>query len=147
MNHQSWMQVAIDQAKRTNGNEVPVGAALIINNTQIAANYNQMIRLNDPTAHAEILCIREACKIKDNYRLSDATLYVTLEPCLMCFGAIVQSRIGHVVFGAADPKCGVFSNPQLLSNININHKPDFTDIILEAECQALLTKFFAKKRR
>ena len=126
--------------------EVPVGAVLVIENSLIFESHNQSIILNDPSAHAEIIVIREACKKIQNYRLSNATLYTTLEPCVMCFGAIVHSRISKVVFGAYDPKtgsCGSCIN--LNENSCLNHKPEIIGGVLEDECSDLLKMFFKKK--
>ena len=102
-----WMQVAMEMAKKAEAEgEVPVGAVLVKDGQQIAMGYNLSISQHDPSAHAEILCLREAGRLVENYRLLDATLYVTLEPCAMCAGAMVHSRIARVVFGARDEKTG-----------------------------------------
>lgn len=107
MNHEHFMTEAIQQAKLAEAhNEVPVGAVLVLNNAIIARSHNQNITLSDPSAHAEMLVLREAGKLISNHRLLDTTLYVTLEPCLMCVGAMIHARIKEVVFGASDPKTG-----------------------------------------
>jgi tRNA(adenine34) deaminase len=127
--------------------EVPVGAVLVHEGHVIAMGYNQPIGSHDPTAHAEIVAIREAGKLLDNYRLEDTTLYVTLEPCPMCASAIVHARVKRVVFGAWDPKAGgagsivnIFTLPEL------NHRVDAFGGVLMDECAAKLTKFFQKRR-
>lgn len=127
--------------------EVPVGAVLVHEEHVIALGYNQPIAAKDPTAHAEIVALREGARLLDNYRLDDTTLYVTLEPCAMCAAAIVHARVRRVVFGAWDPKAGaagsivdVFSLPQL------NHRVDVFGGVLMEECSARLTTFFRARR-
>ena len=128
--------------------EVPVGAALVHEGHVIAMGYNQPIGTHDPTAHAEIIAMREAAKLLENYRLEDTTLYVTLEPCPMCASAIVHARVRRVVFGAWDPKAGgagsivnIFTLPEL------NHRVDVFGGVLMEECAQKLTKFFQKRRK
>ena len=127
--------------------EVPVGAVLVHDGHMIAMGYNQPIGSHDPTAHAEIMALREGGKLLDNYRLEDTTLYVTLEPCPMCASAIVHARVSRVVFGAWDAKAGgagsivnIFTLPQL------NHRVDVFGGVLMDECAAKLTKFFQTRR-
>lgn len=128
--------------------EVPVGAVIVNNNEIIAEAYNQPIQNNDPTAHAEIVALRSAAEKIQNYRIvGDNTLYVTLEPCVMCAGAIIHARIKRVVFGAFDPKAGaagsVFS---VLGTEQLNHKVEVQGGVLESECSGLLKSFFKARR-
>ena len=145
--HIAYMKLALEQAKLAQEkNEVPIGAVLVVDDEVISKQHNQTITNKDPTAHAEILCIREACLLQNNHRLTNATLYITLEPCIMCYGAIIQSRVKHVVYGAIDPKSGVFSKPHLINHLNLNHHPQSTSAILAKESQALLQSFFQERR-
>ena len=128
--------------------EVPVGAIVVHNDKIIGRGYNKRETLKDPTAHAEIIAIKEASNHLDAWRLSDCTLYVTLEPCAMCAGAIVNSRIDRVVIGARDPKrgcCGTVEN--LTDNSKFNHKSQIEFGILEDECSNIISKFFRELRR
>ena len=145
---EKWMRVAIDEAKLAmNKNEIPVGSVLIQNNKIIAQAHNQPIGNNDPTAHAEIQLLRKAGKQKENYRLIGSTLYVTLEPCAMCFGAMIHARIERIVFGALDPKTGVCGSCMDLNNENFfNHKISITGCVLEKESSDLLRLFFKSLR-
>ena len=145
---EQWMQIAIEEAKLAfKENEVPVGCVLIQNDKIIAKTHNQPIKNNDPTAHAEIQLLRKAGKEKENYRLVDSTLYVTLEPCAMCFGAMIHARIERIVFGASDPKTGVCGSCMDLNKENFfNHKISITGGILDKECKELLRLFFKSKR-
>ena len=145
---EKWMQVAIDQANLGfKKSEVPVGAVLIQNGKLIASAYNQPISKNDPTAHAEILVLRKAGKLQKNYRLANCTLYVTLEPCAMCLGAMVHARIDRVVFGALDPKSGVCGScADLTTGIFFNHDIKFHSGVLEKKCKNILQLFFQQKR-
>jgi tRNA(adenine34) deaminase len=127
--------------------EVPVGAVVVVDDAIVAQAHNAPIALADPTAHAEILALREAARKANNYRLPQATLYVTLEPCVMCCGAIVQARLACVVYGAADPKAGaVESRYRLLDDARANHRVDALGGVLAAECGAVLKQFFEAKR-
>ncbi|WP_146528275.1 tRNA adenosine(34) deaminase TadA [Novipirellula artificiosorum] len=127
--------------------EVPVGAIIVRRNSVIAAASNQRESLKDPTAHAEMIAITQAAASIEDWRLEDATLYVTLEPCIMCAGAILQSRIPRVVFGAADPKAGAVSSLyHLLEDPRLNHRCDITSGVLADRCGQVLTEFFASKR-
>ena len=149
MNDQDWMRYAIRLAQRAEQHgEVPVGALLVYENRCLAEGWNQPIQNHDPTAHAEIQAIRKAGQALNNYRLIDCTLYVTLEPCVMCMGAISHSRIKRLVFGAFDPKRGAVCNALQLSNAPfLNHHIEWQGGILEADCSSLLTGFFKAKRR
>ena len=127
--------------------EVPVGAVVVVDDAIVAQAHNAPIALADPTAHAEILALRAAARKANNYRLPQATLYVTLEPCVMCCGAIVQARLARVVYGAADPKAGaVESRYRLLDDARANHRLDTVGGVLAAECGAVLKQFFEAKR-
>ena len=143
-----WMKIALNEAALAEQKgEVPIGAILIKNNNIIAKAHNQSILNHDATAHAEIQLIRLAGKIEKNYRLIDSTLYVTLEPCIMCLGAIIHARIGRLVFGAYDLKIGACVSHLDLINTNLlNHKMILTGGVLENECKQLLQSFFQAKR-
>ena len=145
---EKWMNIAINEAKLAmKENEIPVGSVLVQNEKIIAQAHNQPIKNNDPTAHAEIQLLRKAGKEKENYRLVNSTLYVTLEPCAMCFGAMIHARIERIVFGATDPKTGVCGSCIDLNNESFfNHKIAITGGILDKECSDLLRLFFKSKR-
>ena len=145
---EKWMKIAIDEAilAKSDG-EIPVGAVLIQNNKIIAKTHNQPISNHDPTAHAEVAVLREAGKKLKNYRLVGCTLYVTLEPCLMCLGAIIHARIERVVFGAFDFKTGVCGSCEdLTKSKTINHKVIISGGILENDCRKMLNEFFILRR-
>jgi tRNA(adenine34) deaminase len=127
--------------------EVPVGAVLVHNGKILARSSNRTIRDCDPTAHAEIVVLREAARLLGNYRLADTTLYVTIEPCSMCAGAIIQARVPRVVYGADDPKGGaVRSCFEILSHPRLNHQVEVASGVLAADCAAILQSFFAERR-
>lgn len=127
--------------------EVPVGAIVVHNNQIVGKGYNQVERLNDPTAHAEMLAVSAACDTLGEKYLSECILYVTLEPCPMCAGAIVWSKLGTVVFGASDSKAGACGSVfNIAQNQQLNHRTEVIQGILEADCQYLLTSFFSSKR-
>ena len=127
--------------------EVPVGAVVVLEDVIIGQAHNAPIAHGDPTAHAEVLALREAARKVGNYRLPRATLYATLEPCVMCCGAVIQARIARVVYGAADPKAGaVASRYRLLDDGRSNHRVETVAGVLEAECGALLRGFFEARR-
>lgn len=127
--------------------EVPVGAVIIHGENVLARAHNQPLALHDPSAHAEILALREAGQAQGNYRLLDATLYVTLEPCVMCFGAMIHARIRRLVFGAYDPKAGVLGGACTLPSLSLfNHSLEYQGGVLADQCGALLRDFFAQKR-
>lgn len=128
-------------------NEVPVGAVIVIDNEVIGVGYNCPVSSNDPTAHAEIQALRDACNTVGNYRLPEATLFATLEPCLMCAGAILQARLSRVVFGARDEKAGaVGSIANLLQSPLVNHRCEVKAGVLGDESARLLQEFFAARR-
>lgn len=142
------MKMALQQAEiAAEKGEVPVGAVLITEDGQCFASHNAPITTHDASAHAEMRVIRDACKAVNNYRLTGSTLYVTLEPCTMCAGAIVHARIKRVVYGAVDPKTGaVESLSNVLSDARLNHQPEVVSRVLADECGALLKQFFRDRR-
>ena len=142
------MRVAIEQAHLAKAaGDVPIGAVIVRSNEIVATTFNEKEALRVPTAHAEMLAIERAALKLNRWRLIDCDLYVTLEPCLMCAGAIVQARLRSVVYGAIDPKAGaVVSVYQALSDGRLNHRPIIISGVLENECASLLKDFFAKKR-
>ena len=146
---EKWMQLAITEAHlAASKNEIPVGAVLIQNGIVIAKAHNQPISHNDPTAHAEILALRIGGEKQKNYRLINCTLYVTLEPCTMCFGAMIHARINRIVFGASDPKSGVCGSCKNLAKEKIfNHEVSVLGGILESDCRKILQEFFQKRRK
>lgn len=144
----SFMQEALAEARAAAaGGEVPIGAVLVREGTAIARSGNRTIRDCDPTAHAEIIVLREAARLLGNYRLAGTTLYVTVEPCSMCAGAIIQARIPRLVYGADDPKGGAVRTCfQLLSDARLNHQVEVTAGVLANECAAVIQSFFAARR-
>jgi tRNA(adenine34) deaminase len=146
MMHDAYMKQALQQAKRAFAeDEVPVGAVIVLNNKIIARGYNQVEKLSDPTAHAEILALTSAFHFLGSKYLPDATIYITIEPCLMCAGALYWSKIGTVVYGAADPKNGYQHITQETSPFH--PKTVLITGVLETECRELLRTFFAQKRK
>lgn len=143
-----WMKRAMALAAQAEVlGEVPVGAVIVKDGELLGEGYNQPISSCDPTAHAEIIALRQAANQVKNYRLIDATIYVTLEPCTMCVGALVHSRIARLVFGTAEPKAGaVVSKSQLLASDFFNHQVQYSQGLLAGECQHQLSQFFAKRR-
>ncbi len=143
------MRAALEEARRgLLEGEVPVGAVVVADGAIVARAHNAPIALSDPTAHAEVLALREAGRKTGNYRLTGATLYVTVEPCPMCCGAALQARLARVVYGAADPKAGaVESLYRLLDDSRLSHRVEAVGGVLGGECAALLTEFFETKRR
>lgn len=148
MTDAEWMRHAIRLAQRAEQQgEVPVGALVVLDNRCIAEGWNQPIQDHDPTAHAEIVALRKAGRRLGNYRLIDTTLYVTLEPCVMCMGAIAHARVQRLVFGAFDPKRGAVCHALNLSDAPfLNHRIDWTGGVLEQPCAELLTDFFRARR-
>lgn len=144
-----YMRMALTEAQAAAAaGEVPVGAIIVCNDRVIAAAHNQRETLRDPTAHAEMIAITQAAESLGAWRLEGCTLYVTLEPCPMCAGAIVQSRVPRVVYGAVDPKAGaVESLYQLLADERLNHRPEVTGNVLAEPCGEILTSFFRARRR
>jgi len=146
--HLNWMNIALEEAEKSiKKDEVPVGAVIVLGGEIIGRGHNQPILKNDPSSHAEIEAIRDAAKNIENYRLNGANIYVTLEPCTMCYGAIVHSRISNIFFGAPDPKSGVCGSCEDLSKKTyFNHRPQITGQIMKQECSKILTDFFKAKR-
>lgn len=143
-----FMKIALEEAQEAYcRGEVPVGAVLVLEGNILARAHNSPIMRNDPTAHAEILALRQAGEKFGNYRLTGAELYVTLEPCIMCAGAIIQARISRVIFGARDPKCGAaVSLYNILADKRLNHQVEITEGILPEECGEIISRFFQQKR-
>lgn len=145
---EQYIRNALDLAREAvKRNEVPIGAVVVRDGSIIAAASNRTVRDQDPTGHAELLAIREASSKLERWRLDDCTLYVTLEPCAMCAGAIVLSRLKRVVFGAWDEKAGMAGSVgDLLRHPRLNHRPEVRAGVLAAECAALLEEFFRRQR-
>jgi tRNA(adenine34) deaminase len=146
--HQKWMELALDQAQKASDlTEVPVGAVIIKDERVLGVGHNHPIGASDPTAHAEIIAIRAASKSIENYRLVGSTLYVTLEPCAMCAGAIVHARIARLVYGASEPKAGAIQSTQsLLLHPAMNHQVEVISGVLQARCSHQLSTFFKARR-
>jgi tRNA(adenine34) deaminase len=145
---ESFMKIAIEEAKKASAKgEVPIGALIVKDDQIIARGFNLRETKQNALAHAEVIAINEACKVEESWRLPDCTLYVTLEPCQMCAGAIVQSRIKRVVFGASDEKAGCGGTLyNLLQDERFNHYVDITKGVLEEDCAQLLKQFFRDLR-
>ena len=143
-----WMQQALCLAERAEQlNEVPVGAIVVLDDVVIGTGYNQIISTCDPTAHAEVLALRNAAKTLNNYRLLNASLYVTLEPCSMCAGSMVHSRIGRLVFGASEPKAGVVaSRGEFFKQDFLNHQVQTLGGVCAEQSALMLSNFFARRR-
>jgi tRNA(adenine34) deaminase len=142
------MRVALElgrEARRSG--EVPVGAVVAIDGAVVGEGFNQPIGSNDPTAHAEIVALRDAAKRIGNYRLTGASLYVTIEPCQMCVGAMIHARVARVIYGTPEPKAGAIESAMRAhEHASLNHRMTATGGVLEAECRALIQEFFADKR-
>ena len=143
-----YMKLALQQAQQAaESDEVPVGAVIVHGERTIALAHNQREQLNDPTAHAEMIAITQAAEAIGDWRLENCTLYVTLEPCLMCAGAILQARLGRLVYGASDPKAGaVGSLFQTMADNRLNHQVESISGILAQECGEILSHFFQQQR-
>ena len=143
------MDAALEQARLgLAAGEVPIGAVLVIDDEIVARAYNQPISACDPTAHAEVLVLREAARIAGNYRLTNAEVYVTLEPCLMCVGALVHARVRKVIYGAAEPKTGALvSTARALETPGLNHRFEVEAGVCEAAARELIQEFFRARRR
>ena len=149
MNDEYYMNLALKEARKAaSHDEVPVGAVIIDKNKElIGTGFNRPISSNDPTSHAEINAMRMAAKALNNYRLNDTTLYVTIEPCIMCMGAIIHARIKRVVFGASDPKWGAAGSLyRIAEDQRLNHQPEITSGICENETRQIMKDFFINKR-
>jgi tRNA(adenine34) deaminase len=146
--HEHWMRLAIAEAQRAlEHDDVPIGAIVVRDGEVIGAGRNERELRRDPTAHAEAIALRAAAHALGSWRVLDATLYVTLEPCAMCAGAIVLARVPRVVYGCTDPKAGAAGSVlDVLAEPRLNHRPEVTGGVLAGECAALLTDFFAARR-
>ena len=146
--YDEWMALALEEAARArDGGEVPIGAVVTLNGEVVGRGFNQPIVSGDPTAHAEIVAIRDAARRLGNYRLTGAVLCVTIEPCLMCIGASVHARIGTLVYGAAEPKSGaVVSTLRGAELPGLNHRVEFVGGVREAACRELMQTFFRERR-
>lgn len=146
---EAFMNMALEEARRALGEgEVPVGAVLVAEGEVVARAHNMPILLHDPTAHAEILALREAALRKRNYRLPKSALYVTVEPCLMCAGALLQARVGRVVFGTVDPKAGACGSVyEVLPGPGKRPSVAVVSGVLEQECREIIQEFFRRRRR
>lgn len=147
--HEPWMRLALEEAARAAAaGEVPVGAVLVRDGTLLGAGHNRPITSHDPTAHAEVAALRSAAENVGNYRLPGTILYVTIEPCTMCVGALMHARVAHVVYGAPEPRAGALVSAAQLSQAGyFNHRLTFEGGVLEAECAAALTRFFRARRK
>ena len=146
--HTSFMRAALaEAAAAADAGEVPVGAVVVLDGEIIGRGHNQPITSHDPTAHAEIVAMRDAAARIGNYRLTGATLYVTIEPCLMCVGAMVHARIGTLVFGTPEPKAGAIESTQHAhEHPALNHRLTVVSGVLAADCRDQMTRFFASRR-
>ena len=145
---ESFMRLAVEQARLAlEHDDVPIGAVVVRGDAVIGAGHNERELRQDPTAHAEIIALRAAASVVGSWRVLESTLYVTLEPCAMCAGAIVLARVPRVVYGCTDPKAGAAGSVlDVLREPRLNHRPAVTAGVLAAECSALLTQFFATRR-
>jgi tRNA(adenine34) deaminase len=148
LTHEHFMKLALAEARKAEQlDEVPIGAVIVSDGRVIARGHNKRETTNDPTGHAEIIALRKAAKKLGSWRMPNARIYVTIEPCSMCAGAIVWARLDEVVFGATDPKGGALgSSYNLYEQKNLNHYPKVTSGILSQECKAILSGYFKKKR-
>jgi tRNA(adenine34) deaminase len=148
MTNDDFMRAALEQARLAiDAGEVPIGAVVVLDDQIVARAFNQPIRSSDPTAHAEVLAMRAAAQHVGNYRLTGAMLYVTVEPCLMCVGAMVHARVREVIFGAVEPRWGALVSTMRGHEIaGLNHRVTVTGGVLEAECRDLIQQFFRDKR-
>lgn len=145
--HEELMRRALEQARRAlQAGEVPIGAVVVADGRVVAEGFNQPIRATDPTAHAEIVALRQAAAAAGNYRLTGSTLYVTLEPCLMCVGAMVNARVATVVYGAAEPKWGALGSILDARQLRLNHRLEVIGGVLAEECRQLVVDFFKFRR-
>ena len=145
--HEAYMRLALEEARRAQeAGEVPVGAVLVADGTVVGRGFNRPIGSLDPTAHAEIVALRAAARALANYRLVGVTAYVTLEPCLMCVGALLNARVATVVYGAPEPKWGALCSRVRLDELAFTHRFEVVPAILEDECRSLLVDFFRSRR-
>lgn len=148
MTDADWMRRALEEASRArDAGEVPIGAVVVLDDREVGAGFNQPISAIDPTAHAEVVALRAAARAVGNYRLTGATMYVTVEPCLMCVGALVHARIGLLVYGAPEPKAGAIVSAMSAHEApSLNHRLDVRGGVLEDESRALIQEFFRAAR-
>jgi len=148
MDYETLMQAALDEARLArDAGEVPIGAVVSLGGEIVGRGFNQPISATDPTAHAEVVALRAAARSLGNYRLTGTTLYVTIEPCLMCVGAMVHARVGTLVFGATEPKAGaVVSSCQAHELPSLNHRIEVVGGVLEEDCRAVIQEFFKTRR-
>jgi tRNA(adenine34) deaminase len=146
--HDTFMRAALEEARKGfDAGEVPVGAVAVLDGSIVGRGFNQPIGSHDPTAHAEVVAIRDAARALGNYRLTGMTLYVTIEPCLMCVGAMVHARVTTLVFGAPEPKAGaVVSSCRAHELPSLNHRIEVVGGVLEGDCRALIQEFFRTRR-
>lgn len=145
--HEAFMRQALEGARTAlHIGEVPIGAVVVRDGQMVAQGFNQPIHRLDPTAHAEVVALREAARVLGNYRLPGCTLYVTLEPCLMCVGALLNARVGMVVYGAAEPKFGALRSILRIEDVPANHRFAVIPGVLETECRQLVVDFFKYRR-
>ena len=149
IDHEPFMRAALGQARlAADAGEVPVGAVVVVDGEVVAAGFNQPIGSHDPTAHAEVLAIRAAAARARNYRLTGSTLYVTVEPCLMCVGALVHARVGTLVFGALEPKSGaIVSAVRAHESPGLNHAFEVVSGVLADDCREIIQQFFRGRRQ
>ena len=142
-----FMRLALAQARRAFAqDEVPIGAVVVHEGVVVGAGFNQPVASGDPTAHAEVVALRAAARARGNYRLPDTTLYVTVEPCLMCVGVVVNARVASLVYGADEPKFGAVRSLLDLSALALNHRFEVASGLLEDECRGLMQEFFKSRR-
>lgn len=147
MSHEGFMRQALEQARMAlHIGEVPIGAVLVSGAEVVSRGFNQPIHHQDPTAHAEVMALRQGATALGNYRLGGTTLYVTVEPCLMCVGALVNARVATVVYGVAEPKWGALTSILRVQDLRVNHRFEVVGPVLEAECRKLLVDFFKYRR-
>jgi tRNA(adenine34) deaminase len=147
LSHDDFMRLALEEARRASDlGEVPVGAVVVADGEVVGSGFNQPIRAVDPTAHAEIVALRASAQARGNYRLPGTVLYVTVEPCLMCVGAIVHARVASVVYGVADPKGGAVRSLLDPESLPLNHRFEVIEGVLQEECRELLQEFFRSRR-
>ena len=146
--HESFMRIALKEARSAlHVGEVPIGAAVVLGQQVLATGFNQPIHTQDPCAHAEVIALRAAARAIGNYRLTGTTLYVTLEPCLMCVGALVLARVGTLVYGAAEPKFGAIQSLMKIESLALTHRFEVVPGVLEADCRQLVIDFFKFRRQ
>ena len=142
-----FMRLALAQARRAFAqDEVPIGAVVVHEGVVVGAGFNQPVASGDPTAHAEVVALRAAARARGNYRLPDTTLYVTVEPCLMCVGAMVNARVASLAYGAEEPKFGAVRSLLDLRGLALNHRFEIASGLLERECRSLMQEFFKSRR-